>query len=548
MQLHSNKLPNDGQAPSVEKIDKNVYLRHVHRAMDNGNYFFCFRQFYRIMKKLDVLFIQDIINIGGMPKTKRDPSNWFLCTGEYLEVFGWTAKEQDARFKSLIQLGYIKTERRGIPTLRWVWIDLYKLHSDIDDAEENGHSFAKNKPKSPIPDGESHLPPNGGKHKPTNGGGIKECITYIPENINKGVPAQRNAAAGVPQQSNSHTKHTKIPRQPRSGIHAATQDTIVVSAAARPTHKPSPSAAASDSSLPRSGGQPNPNKLPRQKKVPTPQLQTAKQITVHIKKCPSVDGQETAMPFVTNQQLPTSTRDKPQKAQQRCNTVDADRAAKLRSHAKQQGYTVSKSPKRWADAFRILREQGIVKIDEVLDWFIRTNPTKPKIHDAYEFRMCFNWLLEIMGHNIQNVDVVVTKEAEEIVQRVQADGWPTNCGADDLGKAIQVSLNNLRQFLVDCRTVQSQSKVKDRQLANFAEHVVRGDFVDARFTVTSWFVDLAAWMRKQKIFRGSIMKLVLSLDNEHFHKLGAAYAAEWTGGDSSLWTRLVCEVRRLTNG
>jgi hypothetical protein len=101
------------------------------RMAGDGHHFKVFRPYYQLMKKLDVLFLHDLINLSDASKYKDD-NDYFLCTRHYLELVGWSRMEQQARFKSLQKGKWVKAEQRGRERLRWVWIDFQHLMNALN--------------------------------------------------------------------------------------------------------------------------------------------------------------------------------------------------------------------------------------------------------------------------------------------------------------------------------------------------------------------------------------------------------------------------------
>lgn len=468
--------PSNGRQPL---IPENVYRRHIERARDAGDYFQFSRRICKLVGKLDAIFLQDLINRAAISREGyKTADGWFMCSTSYLESL-WTVKEQEARFRSLVRAGYIKTEKRGQPTLRWVWIDLLKIEMDLDTLD--GYFLGGSSEKTPSP-------PNGGHTSPPNGGANKEYPTGIPLSMNKVLPVCLNGKHGDPLNSPSNTQDTPSTFPSKevgsTPIPSSTKNTVPVSAATRPRSKP------------RSKG-----------------------------------GK---VPFVINQ-VPSSL-DKP-RPQQRITTVDRARSQRLWRYAKSQGYSVSRQGKRWADALRILREDNTQDIDAVLDWLISTQPKKPKITDGASFRRCFNWLHDLMTKDVPTL--VITPKAKQVVADLQRYGWSTNLL--ELEQAVQSSLHSLSHFLAYCADVADRPTA----LGHFASALIKGRLCRCGYEqdfVLKWFDGLRDWLRK-KDFRGSLLKLGVSLDNTQFQNLGQKLAGEYDGGRTRLWDELVKEYK-----
>jgi hypothetical protein len=258
--------------------------------------------------------------------------------------------------------------------------------------------------------------------------------------------------------------------------------------------------------------------------------------------------------FALNQT--TSQYDKPTKPSFRVSAQDKERMALLRSYCKERGYPSSRAAKRGADALRILRESGAQDVDEVLAWLMATKPNKPRISDGADFRRCFNWLhdLWLRSRDRQSVQLDVSNEAQLITNRIRSYGWPSQHTAEELSQAVQHSLNNLRAFLTACRDVTKRYKNErgvKASLGHFARVLSNGWLCSAGNEgqyVTNWYADLAGWLRQTKTFRGSLIKLGISLDNQQFTQRLARFAAEYDGGRTQLWDELLKEIKENKDG
>lgn len=111
----------------VKASSKSSYLHAIQR-LHGSNYFRFFRDYLKIMSRLDALFLQDLMDLSASSKLATRTINgkeYFLCTIEFLEKSGciWTKQEQRPRIKSLLKNKFIHVRRLGIPPRRWVYID-----------------------------------------------------------------------------------------------------------------------------------------------------------------------------------------------------------------------------------------------------------------------------------------------------------------------------------------------------------------------------------------------------------------------------------------
>lgn len=135
----------------ASSVPESVYRQHLLRSKDAGNYFTFFRLYYKIMKRVDALFIQDLINLASMSRINKkevDGLEYFQCTSSFLEnsESEWNRHEQEYHFTNLEKAGYIKIKRMGMPSCRWVYIDIRKLEEDLDEALSQLPEKPGNKP------------------------------------------------------------------------------------------------------------------------------------------------------------------------------------------------------------------------------------------------------------------------------------------------------------------------------------------------------------------------------------------------------------------
>jgi hypothetical protein len=137
-------------------ISESDYRRHLLRAKSRRNYFEFFRLYIRIMSKLEALFLQDLINHAASREEKQrleekigrrrkrypltfelDGCVYFMCAAKYLvRSMRWSEKEQRMHFESLRQKGFVKVTRKGMPPMRYVFIDVVAVEQALDLAEE----------------------------------------------------------------------------------------------------------------------------------------------------------------------------------------------------------------------------------------------------------------------------------------------------------------------------------------------------------------------------------------------------------------------------
>lgn len=174
-----------------------------------------FRSFFKIMGKLDGLFLQDLINFSAtLPMTD---DGWFRCTGVFLEENGWSIKEQETRLKSLRDNGYVETQRRGIPNERWVRIDFVHIETGLDGVDPppvrgvTPGGIPPDGSSPPSPNGGDRTPPNGGVRRPPNGGGIKNKTSSRSYSQQEETRRPLRGPTGVPPGGDSLVDQNETP-------------------------------------------------------------------------------------------------------------------------------------------------------------------------------------------------------------------------------------------------------------------------------------------------------------------------------------------------
>lgn len=207
---------------SRTSVPESTYRKHLLRAKDSGNYFTFFRLYTRIMTKLTGLFLQDLINLASMSRTKKteiDGEEYFQCTVGFLENsgIGWTEKEQEYHLQELVKKGYVKRTKRGAPPTRWIYIDLEKIERDLDGLEDSNKENPDPPKKGGISSRESRSPGKGGDRSPGKQGLKKEDTSYLPERVKKhSRPGMAEEVNPSFSRNGHHSKNGQTPDHPRS--------------------------------------------------------------------------------------------------------------------------------------------------------------------------------------------------------------------------------------------------------------------------------------------------------------------------------------------
>ena len=119
-------------------IPESVYEDHLTWAMSTGNYFI-FNRDLVVLLGLDhkeALILQDMANLAGLSGVKKDKDKFFLCTSKFLEkTSAFPHATQTRLLTSLVEKGYVKLKKVGMPPQRWVRLNLVKLWDDVGKAK-----------------------------------------------------------------------------------------------------------------------------------------------------------------------------------------------------------------------------------------------------------------------------------------------------------------------------------------------------------------------------------------------------------------------------
>lgn len=281
-----------------------------------------------------------------------------------------------------------------------------------------------------------------------------------------------------------------------------------------------------DSQLHRGGA--NITTKPRNNKHNTLLTEAPKHADLHSRAAPA--RQKSADVDDEDSMLPGITRHKPA-------AVDLDRCARLRRFASQHGWTVSKSPRRWGNSARTLRNRlgaDHNQIDAVLDFIVNRDVTKPRVYDFAQLAApnVWNWLTQMMADDGErNPTVEVTAEAKAIVKRLLHQQWPS-LAREELPAAVQLSINNLKAFRAK---VESAYAVKN--ISTFAFRVLSRSSVHS--LVEEWFNRVGAYAAGKERLR-LIPDRVLAVGHEDFQKWGRQQAIEY--GNVKHWDKLMKEI------
>lgn len=229
-------------------------------------------------------------------------------------------------------------------------------------------------------------------------------------------------------------------------------------------------------------------------------------------------------------EVPPSRRDKSRRAVPE--PVDRDRCKRLRAYVASRGWFVSRSPKKWEDAFGVLRRRlgpGHGQIDAVLDFYVKSQISHPKVCNAKELLACWEWLTRLMEK--QTPVVTVTPEASRVARRLAMMHWPKG-SEEQLATAVQLSLDRLQQFKERLSGCNSPLAAK-----------VRSRLADPLHFAEQWLVTANKRVRNWKDWSGRLLDLAVRVDCPQFQQEGRDWAQRATGR-ARPWDELMEEVGR----
>lgn len=200
----------------MSSIPRSDYLRHVRRAKNGGNYFVYFRHYIKLFthksRRTTCMFLQDVMNISDSPGVKKqmfDGEEHFQGTVNFLRdsASEWTEKEQETHLAILVDKGFVKLRRVGMPSVRWICVDFaaieYALDAVLGDGNPQLPPHGGDCPQLP-PHGDHLLPPHGGLEWSPKRGVKKKTLT---ESSHKGKNTHCRPAGQGDRECGSNGKH-----------------------------------------------------------------------------------------------------------------------------------------------------------------------------------------------------------------------------------------------------------------------------------------------------------------------------------------------------
>ena len=337
---------------TIEKtVPESTYRKHVLRGRSTHNTFIVQRDWALVMTIEEAVFLQDVANrisLRNTPLYKIEEEDgvceFGLCTEKYLmrPPFSWNSKIQKRLLNKLIEREYVRTIRRGLPARRYVYIDIKKIESDIDDVFDSGETDS-----CEVADESSQLVPNG---------------------TNWSVPNQTNCL--VPNGTEKKDTTTVVSQEPKN-VQPKKGDR-------RPSAAPP-----LEGKTPRNGGgTTSPKSMSKSGKG--------------SRRCQQPG-------IVADKKKEGKPKEKKER---KIDAKHIDAAKKLYDALRENRRFVSWNCSAWSQAFRTLGEHDKQDYTQVLDWFCQNcqrgktiGPKKkkvPTIKTGSQFREHYEWIEDLM--------------------------------------------------------------------------------------------------------------------------------------------------------
>ena len=106
-----------------------------HHRFDFGKWFMVYRPFFWMMSYQEAALLCFLIN-QQQRWAEGDPDTWFFCKVKTIERAIAMAENQQTRWLRGLQVkGFVKFERRGLPSRRWVQIQYAAIAEACDKVE-----------------------------------------------------------------------------------------------------------------------------------------------------------------------------------------------------------------------------------------------------------------------------------------------------------------------------------------------------------------------------------------------------------------------------
>jgi hypothetical protein len=225
-------------------------------------------------------------------------------------------------------------------------------------------------------------------------------------------------------------------------------------------------------------------------------------------------------------------------------TIPVDRiwARSLRQAVLEKGQTSKGwSETNWVLSFKMLRQDlnnDVERIDQVMDWYcvhIRTEYV-PLALSAKAFREKFIRIEEAMKRfHKKNPQVEVGKDAAEVVRYLNRHTWPKDAAAR-LPIAVQISLDNYTKFRDRLKRLTDTIETHNGKVSTLRlfHRVVILKCSKPKDFVLSWMENVYYSVKDWSAWNADITSLAFTVDSKAFQKMGAGWAAQYSG-KPELW-------------
>lgn len=470
---------------------------------------------FRVLPVLDAVFFSALVNAYRVAKVK-DADQFFLCTGRFLEAMGWPEDVQKSRFESLRGVEampgrpFIVTERRGIPSRRWVKLDLYAAMYAVMTAENE-------KPlENPLVGLANECSPPGISHSSaTSTTGGRPRLPLAVGQTDEQVEGEE------PIGSSPEVLRTPKREPPRA---AAFSPGIK-----SPSSKPSNGA---DGTRRKEGATPPRSPDDSKRGISTPATVAPKP------RSSAPEGGSTTPPPDRVLRDPGANGDfwetdsagdgffAPAADDRRPTPADEARARKIRAHTAARKWWLSGNKQWWAPALATLRRKLAAagtpeeEIDRVWEIYEKAGIDRPKIQHGKDLLDHWDWVRSALKLDAPP-PAEISDEAVACVEAAPRGGWPIDDRKLDL--VAELSLRNFRKF-ADAFYETKPADDGDRGLRRRLLTPMESD----RWFVTHWLKTCHDNLKGWDSFRGDHTYLVWRWDHpwslRYFRDCAASYA------------------------
>lgn len=220
--------------------------------------------------------------------------------------------------------------------------------------------------------------------------------------------------------------------------------------------------------------------------------------------------------------------------------VDAELSDVLRTYVKERGWDVSRSPKKWVQAFASLRRMyGAAEVRRRLDAYIRLRTDRPRIRNGQELAHHWIWVGDAIDKGAKTQPLpaeTITPETKWVLSELRMLDW-SFAKENQLPSAVQRSMTNHRAFAKRLWAAALTGELK--QLRNQLRWVLG----DTETAVLDWWKRQHDRLKAWTEFSGDLHRYVWACDQADFVRAVERKLTEYGAADGS-WARLLAAVDR----